>query len=413
VQNREATVWVRRLAALELVAVALVAPVLLFPSSSRLPVLVALVPVFAAVKAATGRFLPRTPFNAAVIALLAMVGVSLWATPIMSLSLSKVAGVVLGVLFFWAAIRWVTTRAHLDFALAAFAAGGALLALVGLIGTDFGAKVPVVREVVNLLPRVIRGVPGAETGANPNALAGALVLFVPLQLALVANSRRDSGALFFAALAGAAVTLLTIVLTQSRGAWLGLVIAGFFTSLWSGRRARLLAPLVVALAIGAVWATNAVDDDSTAVSRVEIWSRAIAALRDVPMTGMGMGTFRAILPIRYPVFSGPADMPVAHAHNHLLQAGLDLGIPGLIAYLAIWTIAFTLLAEAFRRSHDSRLRNAASGLAAGLIAHFAFGMGDAIPLGAKVGLVFWAALALVAGLHREVRSEKWEVRSEK
>jgi putative inorganic carbon (HCO3(-)) transporter len=42
----------------------------------------------------------------------------------------------------------------------------------------------------------------------------------------------------------------------------------------------------------------------------------------------------------------------------------------------------------------------AGGLGAGLIAHFVFSMTDAIPLGAKAGVLFWVTLGLVVSLHR-------------
>jgi hypothetical protein len=41
-----------------------------------------------------------------------------------------------------------------------------------------------------------------------------------------------------------------------------------------------------------------------------------------------------------------------------------------------------------------------SGLGCGLIAYFLFGTTDAIALGAKAGIFFWAALAIVVGVHR-------------
>jgi putative inorganic carbon (HCO3(-)) transporter len=41
------------------------------------------------------------------------------------------------------------------------------------------------------------------------------------------------------------------------------------------------------------------------------------------------------VPILYPFFTVPPDTDIAHAHNIFLQTALDLGIPGLVAYLAL------------------------------------------------------------------------------
>jgi O-antigen ligase len=42
-----------------------------------------------------------------------------------------------------------------------------------------------------------------------------------------------------------------------------------------------------------------------------------------------------VVPVLYPLFTVPLDSDIAHAHNIFLQTALDLGIPGLVAYLAL------------------------------------------------------------------------------
>jgi putative inorganic carbon (HCO3(-)) transporter len=106
------------------------------------------------------------------------------------------------------------------------------------------------------------------------------------------------------------------------------------------------------------------------------------------------------MPVLYPTFLTSPDFDVAHSHNHLLQAALDLGVPGLIAYLSIWIVIAALLIRVYTRGSEPQYRSMAGGLGAGLIAHFVFSMTDAIPLGAKVGVLFWLTLALVVSLHR-------------
>jgi putative inorganic carbon (HCO3(-)) transporter len=121
---------------------------------------------------------------------------------------------------------------------------------------------------------------------------------------------------------------------------------------------------------------------------------------------MGMNTFRKIMPVFYPAFLTSPDTDIAHAHNHLLQAALDLGLPGLIAYLALWFGAAGLLTVGIRSTTDPYRRRIISGMAAGMIAYFVFGTADTIALGAKVGIFFWIALALIVALHEKVMSER-------
>jgi putative inorganic carbon (HCO3(-)) transporter len=107
-----------------------------------------------------------------------------------------------------------------------------------------------------------------------------------------------------------------------------------------------------------------------------------------------MNGFRRVMPVMYPALLTRPDVDVAHAHNHLLQVALDIGLPGLVAYLALWCGAAALLISVYRNSR------VISGLAAGMVAYFAFGTSDAIALGAKVGIFFWVALGIIVAEKR-------------
>ena len=135
--------------------------------------------------------------------------------------------------------------------------------------------------------------------------------------------------------------------------------------------------------------------------RCKLWSRALYGIQDFPFTGMGMNAFRKVVPVLYPLFSFPYQVDVASAHNHILQVGVELGISGMVAYVALWTSLLRLLLLVWRRSPDSDYRLIAAGLGWGLIAQFLYQMTDAIPLGAKLEIFFWVAMALsVAVLRR-------------
>src|SRR5439155_25330531 len=111
-----------------------------------------------------------------------------------------------------------------------------------------------------------------------------------------------------------------------------------------------------------------------------------------------MDSFRRLLPLLHPISEFSPDTNLPHAHKHLLQTALDLGLPGLVAYLAIWMLAAGLVALAIRGSPGGWERAMAAALGAGLLAYFAFGITDTVPLGARPGLFFWALLALLVAL---------------
>lgn len=411
------------LAAAELPIVLLIAPALLFPSPTRI-LLALLVPVtWVCHQYLGGRLIPATPLNASILVLLVMTGVSLFSTFDIAFSMGKISGVLLGVLLFWAITRWMTTSDTLKIGTAIFLMAGAGLAVIGLLGTNWIGKFSMLGAIIQRIPRAIRGVPGAEEGFQPNAVAGCLVLFVPLQVALLATDARH-GLARKVRIRGHSTWLLviqvllllltagTLLLTQSRGAWVGLVVATVAFFSWHNWRTRALvavaagAVVVLAVALGPerLFDLAVIRSGSgmagNVSSRVELWSRALYGIQDFPFTGMGMNAFRKVMPVLYPTFLTSSDSDVAHAHNHLLQAALDLGLPGLIAYLAIWLTVAALLIRVYRRGGKPIYGVMASGLGAGLIAHFVFSMTDAIPLGAKVGVLFWLTLALAVSLHQ-------------
>ena len=132
--------------------------------------------------------------------------------------------------------------------------------------------------------------------------------------------------------------------------------------------------------------------------RQEVWRAAIWGLRDFPFTGMGMGTFRKVSRVLYPMNVSPT-YDIAHAHNQFLQTGMDLGIPGLIAFIAMWLIAGWLLWQTIRRTDDIFIKVVAMGIAASLGGYFVYALSDTVSLGAKPGFFLWWLFAFAAGVY--------------
>jgi putative inorganic carbon (HCO3(-)) transporter len=354
---------------------------------------------------------PVTPLNGTLLLLLAAVLLSLTASFDVSYSAPKVLGLVLEVALFFALVRAIRTLRAVTVAIELFAVAGGALAAIGLLGTHWLDKVPVLNRMAAHAPAVIR-LPGLSEGFQPNAVGGTLILFIPLQFALVVAERASRAGRRAVFLTTLVVTTAVLVLTQSRNAWLSLLVAVAASAIWASRgrvrRAGIALVLVTAIAGAAVWvqARPLVERVVGAglpidvLTRVELWSRAIDIIEDFPFTGVGMSGFRRVVPVMYPALLADPASDVVHAHNHLLQAGVDLGLPGLIAYLALWLGVAAMLVRTARGSTDARVRLMAGGLGAGLLAFFSFGTADTIALGAKGGAVFWVAIALATALNQ-------------
>jgi putative inorganic carbon (HCO3(-)) transporter len=422
---------------LEWLGVALAAPLLLFPTLRPGLTAVALV-VLAALWLlcwfARGEPWPVTLFNGALLLFAITIPVAVWASAFPPVTLPKATGLVLGLAAFRALVLAVRDRRSLSLAVTALCLVGGAIVAVGLAGVAWPAKVSVLGVLTERIPRLIASLPGlAAAGISPNQLAGALTLYLPLAVALAwgwRHFRRESvpfllpaaNVVFACLVAGA------LVLTQSRSGWIG-GAAGLLSlvTLWglSDRRRwmralsaalpalALVIVLVVLLYVGpeavgeALYGVTEESIETVAgvvslQGRIEIWNRALYAIQDFPFTGCGLGTFRRVVHILYPLFLIPPDTDVAHAHNIFLQTALDLGLPGLIAYLALLGIAMTACWRCAHRG-GPLVRATALGLAAGLVGLHVYGLADAVALGSKPGVAFWFALGLTAALPNVAR----------
>ena len=215
------------------------------------------------------------------------------------------------------------------------------------------------------------------------------------------------------------ITFFTFALTQSRSALFGLGVALLALAAIKNRWLRLIFGLAMVASIAILWyfglervghllldvgAETVAVGALTFAGRMEVWQRAIYMIQDFPYTGIGLNTFDLVANVLYPFFLIGPEAHVIHAHNNFLQIGVDLGIPGLVAYVSLLT-GFTLMAwRVYRRCADAKLQALALGLFCGLLAHQVYGLTDAITLGAKPGIVIWAMLGLMAAVELHVWS---------
>lgn len=203
---------------------------------------------------------------------------------------------------------------------------------------------------------------GGRAGAflgNPNFLGGHLAMLLPLSVALAMDGRggrlRRLSRWALAALLGAG-----LVVTQTRGAWLGAAVGlGFFFWVCRSRmrgivtRNRLalggLAGAAV-LALGLFFATHAQNlsrlssifsGDQELMRRFTLMSISLKAAAAHPLLGVGPGNFRIFFPqfqaqgIAQQALLGRPYIVTEHAHNDFIQMAADCGFPALLLLLAL------------------------------------------------------------------------------
>jgi len=432
------------------VVLILCAPFMLFPSAQRSLVLLIIPGLWLVSFLVGSRPVLPTPLNVCLLVLGTMLLVSLYATYNIALSLPKISGMILGIAVFLAIVRQSRQPMGWLGGLLVFLVSGAGVAAAGLLGTHWAIeKFGFLGSFTQSLPLVLRGLPGASEGFHPNEVAGALLWVLPIFLILSVTGLMGrtefpwSGNRVIKLVVNAILFCLTaligivFVLTQSRGGFLALAVTMFFIlGVSLPKRSRLIflgASAALAGAAG-IWLAaspggqmllveeiNRFAVPGSALSlnsmqfRMEIWSKAISGIQDFPLTGMGMNTFRQVVQGLYPLFYAGPGVDIGHAHNEFLQAGLDLGIPGLVAFMGIHVLMFWMAVQTWRLAQRENQREPSPsraggissgsiqwlglGLIGGFTAHFLYGLTDAVALGAKPGILFWMVLGLTTGLY--------------
>jgi putative inorganic carbon (HCO3(-)) transporter len=126
-----------------------------------------------------------------------------------------------------------------------------------------------------------------------------------------------------------------------------------------------------------------------------IWTRAIVQINAFPLTGIGMGTFAQVSRALYPAFVFSAG-EVPHAHNLFLQIAVDLGLPGLAAWLVMaWVIARSAW-QVYRAGRRAAgwLAGLGAGLLAVQVALVIHGVVDAATWGTRPAVMVWGIWGL-------------------
>ena len=202
---------------------------------------------------------------------------------------------------------------------------------------------------------------------NANDMAGLTILAFALAAGFL--HKETPRAVRFAALSLCLVFPFIVLLTQSRGAFIGMFVFLLLTVTTIGRnRMRImliisiLAAAVIAAAPPAVWerisglqdATSSesiAEMDSSAVQRWNITQTAFRIIADHPFVGVGRGRAQTVHGIYNPQV-GPKSL-----HNTYLDVFVETGAPGLILFL--WHLILQLVRARRARVRAVALRESA------------------------------------------------------
>jgi len=301
-------------------------------------------------------------------------------------TLHNYAKYVLGVLLYFSVINCVRTRAEARLILRGLILSGSLAALIGLVLWALNADLTL-RILLSLGPlgyptsgRVLRFVEDDPAGlervigfaVDPNSFGGMLALVLALAAAQLVARRPVMRRWLLGALV--AVMLLALLLTFSRAALLGLIIAAAYLAtlryrrLWWGIIAAALlgALLLFGLGYAGAFIERLVSGlqfrDQAQQMRLAEFRNAIAIIQRYPFFGIGFG-------------QAPDLDLTAGVSSIYLAIAQRMGLVGLAAFLGIVAAWFARTIASLPALDDERV-NWLLGCQAGVVAALAVGLAD-------------------------------------
>lgn len=346
--------------------------------------------------------------------ILAILAVSLLATGFSPVPTAALKGLLklVSYLGVYALMQEVLTAAPLwwDRIVAALLGGSLLTSVIGLrqLYADTSELARWV-DPTSVAPGTVRIYSTLE---NPNLLAGYLLPILPLAVVAALRWQQLPRRLF--ALAALALGSAALVLTYSRGAWMGLVAAAAVIVLLLAIRQtrrwpplwRRLVPLFVlvggtVLLTLLVWRVEplrvrvlsllAGRGDSSNNFRINVWLAALDMIQARPWLGIGPGNdaFNLI----YPLYQQPRFNALS-AYSIPLELAVEAGIPGLLAGIGLVVTGIRQALALWRR--QSAMALPAMGVLAVIAALGVQGLTDTIFFRPEVQLTGWFCLATLA-----------------
>jgi len=233
--------------------------------------------------------------------------------------------------------------------------------------------------------------------SHPNNLGTYLIAMIPLLVScciLFIKKQRY----FWIAFTLLATALLTLFLTQSRGAAIALIAAytvGLF--LWKKKWGLIFFILIFGFIYAAPFPLaknirNSIRLERASLGsikdRIHLWQTTSHMIREKPFLGWGLNNYSRI----HPRFKGQWDS--WYTHNCYLQMASEIGIPGAIAFL--WLVGAVLagLTKGFRSHPDPFCRQMLFGCLVSVLALSFHAAVDTLLYSLPLVTLFWVVVSL-------------------
>ena len=298
--------------------------------------------------------------------------------------------------FYFVVINTVKTKKQLYGLLKIFVISGALVALYGVMQYVFGWTTSNAWIDETMFEDDIMRV--YSTLGNPNVLGEYLLLVLPVAAVFMLKDRVNTLSKW-TYMAMFALLGLCLVLTQSRGCWIGFMLSVvLFVTFYEGRwwgfipLVLIILPMIVPETVVERIASVGNMEDSSTSYRVYIWLATLGMMKYYWLGGIGMGE-KAFAQV-YPFFMYNA-VVAPHSHNTFLQLLVEAGVAGLGTFLVMQIIFIKNMHSVYKMNNKKSLDSmTALALGSGVIGFLAQSMFDYTFYNYRVMAIFFMVMAI-------------------
>lgn len=298
----------------------------------------------------------------------------------------------LGLLFIM--VNSVNSKSELNVMLTAFVFTATLVALYGIYQYFVGVELDPAWVDKAINPDITIRV--FSVFGNPNILAEYLIMSIPVSVALFWNSKRLIKKSIF--LLTSMILAGTLVLTLSRGGWVGFAF-GIFVFMFLVEKRLLLLCIPVGVLSVFVLPQSIINriqtignlTDSSNAWRITTWQITTDIIRDHWVAGVGFG----YMPFKKTFETYIRTMPTSHAHNTYLEIAAELGIVGIILFIILIFVIYKYAIINSKKSKDKYIKIITAGLLGGIASLLFHGLVEHVLYMPKIIITFWTMIGFI------------------
>ena len=248
------------------------------------------------------------------------------------------------------------------------------------------------------------------TFENPNVFGEYLILIIPIILAMIFISKSKLWKTLYTLLL--LVSGVCMLMTYSRGCWLGIIFAFALFILMIFPKliypALILAPFSVFVIpetiIERITSIGNMSDGST-VFRVYIWRATIDMLKKYWLCGIGLGT--DCYEHYYSQYAYDAVL-APHSHNTFLHVMCESGIFGLLIFISLLFFLLRQLFVCYKNTKNKSLKIISAAFIAAFLGSLIQGMFDNLFYNYRLYMIFFALVAVSCSIYEIYKGEERE-----